>query len=172
MQIRYRNTLEHLVALQKYVLRKTDFGKKMMLHRFIAVEVIVLFITIIFAINHNRFKVFLGFVIITGLAWLFRERSVLLQFKRDFKRERRKDDKGLFDKDRILTIAPDGLKISIGDTLNQYAWDQVVMVGHDRKLLYIILKGVLHYVIPLSAFADENEALLFLDRIESYCNRF
>lgn len=172
MQIRYRNTLEHLVALQKYVLRNTDFGKRMMLHRFIAVEAIVLFITIIFAINHNRFKVFLGFVIITGLAWLFRERSVLLQFKRDFKRERRKDDLGLFDRDRILTIAPDGLKISIGDTQNQYAWDQVVMVGHDRKLLFIILKGVLHYVIPLSAFADESEVLLFLDRIESYCNRF
>lgn len=172
MQIRYRNTLEHLVALQKYVLRNTDFGKKMMLHRFIAVEIIVLFIAIIFAINHNRFKVFLGFVIITGLAWLFRERSVLLQFRRDFKRERRKDDQGLFDKDRILTIAPDGLKISIGDTQNQYGWDQVVTVGHDRRLLYIILKGVLHYVIPLSAFADENEALLFLDSIESYCNRF
>jgi hypothetical protein len=172
LQIRYRNTLEHLVALQKYVLRNTDFGKKMMLHRFIAVEAIVLFITIIFAINHNRFKVFLGFVIITGLAWLFRERSVLLQFKRDFKRERRKDDQGLFDKDRILTIAPDGLQISFGDTQNQYAWDQVVTVGHDQKLLYIILKGVLHYVIPLSAFADESEALLFLNRIESYCNRF
>jgi hypothetical protein len=168
LQIRYRNTLEHLVALQKYVLRNTDFGKKMMMHRFIAVEAIILFITIIFAINHNRFKVLLGFVIITILAWLFRERSVLLQFKKDFKRERRKDDQGLFDKDRILTITPDGLKINIGNTRNQYAWDQVAMVGYDRKLLYIILKGVLHYVIPLSAFADENEALLFLDSIESH----
>ncbi len=168
MQIRYRNTIKHLLALQKYVLRNTTTGKTMMLHRFLAVEAIILFITIIFAINHNPFKVFLGFVIVSCLAWIFRERSVLLQFKKDFKRERRKDKEGLFDMDRILNIAPDGITVNIGSQRNEYTWDEVDMTGKDKHHVYILLTGVLHYVIPMTAFADENEADTFLSRIASY----
>lgn len=168
MQIRYRNTLDQLVALQKYVLRHTQFGKKIMLHRFLTVETVVLFISVIFAINHNRFKVFLGFVIVSALAWIFRERSVLLQFRKDFKREHRKDESGLFEKDRILSIGLDGLTVQIGGEQSHYHWEQVEMTGRDSKHIYIILKGVLHYVIPLSAFADEREADAFLEGIASY----
>lgn len=168
MQIRYRNTIDHLVALHKFFLRRTRFGKKMMLHRFIAVESIIVFITIIFAINHNRLKVFLGFVVLSSLAWLFRERSVLLQFKKDFKRERRKDEGGLFDKDRILNVTPEGLTVDIGSQHARYAWDQVEMTGRDHRHVYIILKGVLHYVIPVSAFAGNHEVDIFLESIASY----
>lgn len=168
MLIRYRNTLDHLVALQKYVLRHTAFGKKMMLHRFLAVEAIVLFIAIIFAVNHNRFKVLLCFVIVSCLAWLFRERSVLLQFKRDFKRERRRDEQALFDKDRVMRIAPDGLTVNVGNQHAHHAWSKVDMTGRDNRHVYIVLSGVLHYVIPVTAFADENEVDIFLDAIEAY----
>lgn len=142
----------------------------MMLHRFIAVETIIVFITIIFAINHNRFKVLLGFAIVTGLAWVFRERSVILQFKKDFKRERRKDKSGLFDQDRILSISPEGLTVRIGNDQTLYPWDRVEVTGRDRKHVYIVLTGVLHYVIPLSAFYDDTEADTFLNTIAAYRN--
>ena len=168
MQIRYRNTLNHLVALQKYALRNTEVGKKMMLHRFIAVESIFLLIAILFAINSNIFKVLLGFLVVTGLAWLFRERSVLLQFKRDFKRERRKDNAGLFDKERVMTLAPEGLTVDMGDQRVSYEWNQIVTTGRDRKHIYIILSGVLHYVIPLTAFSDDNDPEAFLEFIATY----
>lgn len=168
MQIRYRNTLKHLVALQKYVLRHTDTGKKMMFHRFLAVEAIILFITVIFAINHNLFNVFLGFIIVSGVAWLFRERSVLLQFRKDFKRERRKDEEGLFEKDRILRIDSGGLTVDIGTQRSQYAWDEVELTGQDKHHVFIILTGVLHYVIPIAAFDNEGEVDTFLNKIESY----
>lgn len=168
MEIRYHNTLEHLVALQKQVLRKTEAGKKMMLHRFILVEIIIVGIAIIFAINHNRPKVLLGLLIVTGLAWLFRERSVIVQFRKDFKRERRKNGTGQFEKDRILRIAPDGLEVQIGLEQTQYAWNQLEWVGRDRKHVYMLLKGVLHYVIPVTAFADENEVAHFLESIASF----
>ena len=89
MQIRFTNTLNQLVALQKYALRHTEVGRKMMLHRFIAVESVILLIAVLFAVNHDRLVVLLVFLSVSGLAWTFRERSVIVQFKRDFKRERR-----------------------------------------------------------------------------------
>lgn len=171
MQIQYRNTLDHLVALQKYVLRHTDFGKKMMLHRFLAVEAIIVFITIFFAVNHNRFIVLMSFVIVSGLAWLFRERSVLLQFRKDFKRERRRDDQGLFDEDRIMRIAPGGLTVEVGTQHTHHHWSKVEMTGRDRRYVYIILTGVLHYIIPVSAFSNDTEVGNFLDAIEDYRSR-
>ena len=93
---------------------------------------------------------------------------MLLQFKKDFKRERRKDESGSFDKDRILTIAPEGLTVEIGGQRTHYTWDQIVTTGSDRKHVYIVLGGVLHYVIPLSAFSDENESQTFMESIARY----
>jgi hypothetical protein len=168
MQVRYRNTLKHLIALQKYVLRNTDTGKKMMLHRFLAVEAIILFIAIIFATGHNPFKVLLGFIIASGLAWVLRERSVLLQFRKDFKREQRKDKDGLFEKERILNIAPECFSVDIGSQRAEYTWDQIEITGKDNHYVYIILKGVLHYIIPLSAFTDGDEVGNFLNSIADF----
>lgn len=168
MEIRYRNTLDQLLALQKFVLRNSHIGKRMMLHRFLAAEAIILFITVIFTINHNLFKVLIGFAILTGLAWVLRERSVILQFKKDFKRERRKNEAGLFDKNRILSIAPEGLTVRIGNDQTHYTWYRIETVGRDRKHIYLVLDSVLHYVIPISAFSDESEADTFLETIESY----
>lgn len=59
----------------------------MIVYRFMVVEAIIIVITIVFAINHNRFNVLLGFVIVSGLVWLLRERAVLLQFKKGFKHD-------------------------------------------------------------------------------------
>ena len=92
MVVRYFNSYEDLLALQKFVLRNSAVGKKAMLHRFLAVEIVVLFVCLMFAVNHNRFYVLLAFLIISGLAWWFRERSVMMQFKKDFKRGLRKDE--------------------------------------------------------------------------------
>lgn len=168
MQVRYKNDIKDLIALQKYVLRNTDTGKKMMFHRFMAVEAIILFITIVFAINHNPINVFLGFIIVSSLAWLFRERSVLLQFRKDFKRERRKDKDGLFERERVFSIDSSGIKVEIGTQQSQYAWDEVDMAGQDEHYVYIILTGVLHYVIPQTAFTNEGEAGQFLKEIDSH----
>jgi hypothetical protein len=168
MKVIYNNDIKDLIALQKFVLRNTGTGKKMMLHRFLAVETIIVFITIVFAINHNPFRVFLGFVIVSSLAWLFRERSVLLQFRKDFKRERRKDKEGRFDRQRVMSISPSGITVDIGAQQSRYAWDEVDMTGQDKHHVYIILTGVLHYVIPQTAFTNEGKADQFLKKIENY----
>ncbi len=168
MQIRYRNTLDHLVALQKFVLRNTDAGKKMMLHRYIVIEMILVFIFSLFAVNHDRLKVLLVFVMVSAVAWLFRERTVLVQFRRDFKREQRKDNLGMFEKDRVLNIDRNGMRVSIGSNENLYTWDQVELTGRDGKHLYIILKGLLHYVIPLSALEDPTQAERIIATIDAY----
>jgi len=168
LQIRYCNTLNHLVALQKYLLRNTSFGRKMMLHRFIAVEAVIVFISIFFAINHNRINVLIGFATVSGLAWLFRRRSVLLQFKKDFKRERRKDKSGSFEKERVLSITPDELCISVDANQTCHTWDEVETTDRDREHIYIILKGVLHYVIPVTAFADDQEVDEFATALDTY----
>jgi hypothetical protein len=167
VQIRYKNNLKELVALQKFALRHTEVGKKMMFHRFVAVESILLFIAVLFAVNHNRTIVLLVFLLVSGLAWLFRERSVLLQFKKDFKRERRKNDTDMFEKERIMTIAPDGLTVEIGEQRTHYTWDHVAYMGKDRKHVYILLTGMLHYVIPLSAFSNHSPEAL-LEAIDTY----
>jgi hypothetical protein len=112
--------------------------------------------------------VLLGFAIVSCLAWLFRERTVLLQFRKDFTRERRKDKTGQFDKERIFDIAPSGVTIRVGAQQTRYTWDQVERSGQDRKHVYVVLKGVLHYVIPISAFTDPNEVALFLETIAAY----
>ena len=171
MQIRYRNTLKQLVSLQKFMLRNSAFGKKMMLHRFIMVECILVFICAIFAINHNRLVVLACFAGLSGLAWLFRERAVIMQFKKDFKRERRKDDINLFDRDRILTIDENGFQVMIGNQDNQYAWNEVEATGQDKHNIYILLNGVLHYVIPKSAWEDPEQALRFFKNLETFRNQ-
>lgn len=139
----------------------------MMFHRFVAVESILLFIAVLFAVNHDRLLVLLIFLFVSGLAWLFRERSVLLQFKKDFKRERRKNNTNMFEKERIMTIAPDGLTVDVGEQRTRYTWDQVVYAGKDSKHVYILLTGMLHYVIPLSAFSNHSPEAL-LEAIETY----
>jgi hypothetical protein len=167
MQIRYRNTLEQLIALQKFMLRNSAFGKKMMLQRFILVECILGFICAVFAVNHDRLTVFLSFIGLSVLAWLFRERAVILQFKKDFKRERRKDALNMFDRDRILRLDDDGLLIAIGSQENCYAWNDVETTGQDKKNIYILLKGVLHYVIPKSAWDNTDQAAEFYQTLEA-----
>ncbi len=171
MQIRYTNTLNQLVALQKYALRHTEVGKKIMLHRFIAVESVLLLIAFLFAVNHNRLVVLLVFLSISGLAWTFRERSVIVQFKRDFKRERRKNPGGAFDKERVLTVNPDGLAVDIDGQRAHHTWDKIIYTGKDRQNVYILLEGVLHYVIPLSAFSGDVVPEAFLESIASHSAR-
>ena len=140
----------------------------MMLHRFIAVESVILLIAILFAVNHNRFVVLLVFLSVSGLAWTFRERSVIVQFKRDFKWERRKNHGGTFDKERILTVNPDGLAVDIDGRRSHYTWNQIIFTGKDRQNVYIILEGVLHYVIPLSAFSGDVAPEAFLECIDNH----
>jgi hypothetical protein len=170
MQIRYRNTLNQLVALQKYMLRNSAFGRKMMLHRFIMVECILAFICFVFAINHNRLVVLMCFAGLSGLAWLFRERAVIVQFKKDFRRERRKDEINLFDRDRIMTIDTDGFRVLIGSQENRYEWREVEAVVQDKNNIYILLTGILHYVIPKSAWENPDQSEQFFNTLQSYRN--
>jgi hypothetical protein len=170
MQIRYRNTLDQLVALQKFMLRNSDLGRKMMLHRFIMVECLLVFICVVFAINHNRLVVLMCFAGLSGLAWLFRERTVIQQFKKDFRREKRKDDINLFDRDRVMTIDTDGFRVLIGSQENRYDWSEVEAVDQDKHNIYILLKGVLHYVIPKSAWEDPDQSDQFFNTLQSYRN--
>ena len=140
----------------------------MMLHRFIAVESVILLIAVLFAVNHDRLVVLLVFLSVSGLAWTFRERSVIVQFKRDFKRERRKNHGGTFDKERVLTVSPDGLSVDIDGQQSHYAWNQIIYAGKDRQNVYILTEGVLHYVIPLSAFSGDVEPEVFVESIANH----
>ena len=171
MQIRYRNTMEQLIALQKFMLRNSAFGKKMMLHRFIMVECILVLICLVFAVNHDRLTVFLCFMGLSALAWLFRERAVILQFKKDFKRERRKDELNLFDRDRIVRLDKDGLLVNVGSQENRYAWHEIETTGQDKKNIYILLRGVLHYVIPKSAWDNSDQAAEFYNALKAHRNK-
>ena len=74
----------------------------------------------------------------------------------------------MFEKERILSITPEELCISFGGQQSCHAWDEVEQVGRDREHIYIILKGVLHHVIPLSAFTDEKEADDFFTTLDGY----
>lgn len=168
MDVRYRNTLDHLVALQKHVLRNTALGRKMVLHRFLMVEVILLLICGLFAVNHDRLKVLLVFAGLSCLAWLFRERAVLMQFRKDFKRENRRDGTGAFHSERILHVSPSGLRLRMGQIENRIGWDQVARIDRDSRYIYILLTGVLHHVIPVSAFADAQAPDRFLETARSY----
>ena len=167
-QVRYRNTLDDLIALQKFVLRHTSLGRKMMLHRFIMVEIIIFLICSLFAFNHNPIKVLLMFIVLSGLAWLFRERSVLVQFRKDFRREDRRDKTGAFHRDRTMSIDASGITVNSGNGQNSHTWDQVELVNRDAKYVYIVLKGVLHHVIPLSAFRDANHTEQFMTATQTF----
>lgn len=168
MQIRYRNTLNQLIALQKFMLRNSAFGKKMMVHRFIMVECILVFICAIFAVNHNRLVVLGCFAGLSALAWLLRERAVIMQFRKEFRRERRKSDINLLDRDRILTIDENGFEVRIGSRESRYTWDEVETTGQDKKHIYILLKGVLHHVMPKSAWPDLERAEAFYTTLQNY----
>ncbi|MEJ2038334.1 MAG: YcxB family protein [Desulfosarcinaceae bacterium] len=168
MKVSYQNTLGQLVALQKFVLRHTPFGRKMMLHRFIMVEIVLFLICLMFAFNHSRIKVLSIFLLFSGIAWLFRERAVLMQFKKDFKREERRDESGAFHKSRVLSIDPRGFSLATGARDHRYSWNQVQHIDRDANYLYIVLEGVLHHIIPLSAFKNQETADKFVSTMIAY----
>lgn len=168
MKLAYHNTLNDLIALQKCMLRHSAFGQKLMLHRFLLVEAVLFFICLMFAINGNPFKVLLIFAALSVLAWSFRERSVIQQFKKDFKKELRKDEENSFAQPRIMKIGPEHLEVSAGDNHQAHPWQTVEWTGQDERLLYIITKGVLHYAVPKSVFKDEEEMQIFLRLVDTY----
>ena len=168
MKLAYHNNLDDLIALQKCMLRHSAFGRKLMLHRFLMVEAVLLFICLMFAINGNPFKVLLVFLALSTLAWTFRERSVIQQFKKDFKKELRKDEENSFAQPRILKISPEQLEVSAGDNHQAHPWPSVEWTGQDERRLYIITSGVLHYAVPKSVFQDEAEMEVFLKLVDTY----
>ena len=168
MVVRYFNSYEDLLALQKFVLRNSAVGKKAMFHRFLAVELVVLFVCLMFAVNHNRFYVLLAFLFISGLAWLFRERSVMMQFKKDFKRGLRKDPDSVFHRQKAITIAPEEFSVEMGGHTNDHRWDSVELISADERYVYMVLKGVMHYVVPKNSFESSDDAKRFMERIREY----
>jgi hypothetical protein len=168
MKLVYHNSLRDLIALQKCMLRHSAFGQRLMLHRFLMVEAVLLFICVMFAINGNPFNVFLIFAALSVLAWTFRERSVIQQFKRDFKKELHRDEENSFAQPRTLQISPAHLEVGAGPNHNTHPWPSVEWTGQDERLLYIITKGVLHYAVPKSAFQDAEEMEIFLKLVAAY----
>ena len=74
----------------------------------------------------------------------------------------------MFDKDRIMTVDAEGLTVEIGTQETRYSWDRIGATGQDRKHVFIVTNGVLHYVIPLSAFSKNEDPKAFLDAIATY----
>jgi len=168
MKLAYHNTLADLIALQKCMLRHSAFGQKLMLHRFLMVEAVLFFICLMFAINGSPFKVFLIFAALSALAWTLRERSVIQQFKKNFKKELRKDEEKSFAQPRIMQISPEHLEVSPGDNHQAHPWPSVEWTGQDERLLCIITKGVLHYAVPKNVFLDDEEMQIFLKLVDTY----
>ena len=168
MKLAYHNTLADLIALQKSMLRHSAFGQKLMLHRFLMVEAVLFFICLMFAINGNPLIVLLVFLGLSVLAWFFRQRSMIQQFKKDFKKELSKDEENSFAQPRIMQITKEHLEVSTGDHHQAHPWSTVEWTGQDERRLYIITSGILHYTIPKSTFQDEEEMQIFLKLVDTY----
>jgi hypothetical protein len=168
MKLAYHNSLNDLIALQRCMLRHSAFGRKLMLHRFLMVASVLFFICLMFAINGNPLKVFLVFSALSVLAWMFRERSVILQFKKDFKKELGKDEENSFAQTRIMQIHPEALEVSTGDNHQRHPWSSVEWTGQNERLLFIITNGFMHYAIPKTVFQDGEEMQIFLKLVDTY----
>ncbi len=166
MEIRYNNSIEDLVALQKVVVRRSSISKKIVKHRFVTMEIILLLLCLLFIFNNPVWKVLLAFVFLSVLMWLFRERSVVLQFKKDLKKEMRRDTHNSLLAERQLKISPDGIEARMEARISNFTWDQVEYINHDDQYLYFVMKGLLHFIIPKSAFADEAQLNMFLEALQ------
>lgn len=168
MKLAYHNTLADLIALQQSMLRHSAFGQKLMLHRFLMVEAVLFVICLMFAINGNPLIVLMVFLGLSVLAWFFRERSVIQQFKKDFKKELRKDEENSFAQPRIMQITKEHLEVSTGNHHQAHPWSTIEWTGQDERRLYLVTSGVLHYTIPKTTFQDEEEMQIFLKLVDTY----
>lgn len=166
MKIIYHNTLDDIIALQKMVLRHSRMGRKIMLHRFILVEIILLLICIPLMFAGNPLKILLFFLMISALAWIFRERSVIFQFKKDMKGQLMRDPDAAFRKETTVRLSENGISVTNTGSTTDHPWNRLEHFAHDSRYIYILTDGLRNYVIPKTAFPSDAEADTFLGALE------
>ena len=155
MRVEYENDAKNLVALHKRVLRSTDVGRKMLLHRHFMVQAVLVVVCGMFAVNGDRLTVLAVFVALSVLAWVLRDRAVVMKYKKDLKNNMPKgaDGNGLVR--RSMALNPDGLGFEAGGQEHRYAWADLEAVEADADNVYVMPEGLMHFVIPKSAFSPE-----------------
>lgn len=167
MQVVYRNNLEDIIALQRKVLRHSRLARKMILHRFLFVEAILLLICFLLMLGNPPQKVLVFFIAISALAWVFRERSLMHQFKKDMKGQLLRDPNAAFKQKTTLILDEAGLKVENTGGVTTHPWDEVEHVGRDDRYLYVITDGMRHYVIPKAAFGGNAQSEAFSQELEA-----
>lgn len=166
MKVVYRNTLDDIIALQKMVLRHSRMGRKIMLHRFILVEVILFLICLPLMFAGNPMKIMLFFLVISIVAWIFRERSVILQFKKDMKGQLMRDPDAAFRKETTVRLSEKGLSVTNTGITTDHPWNRLEHFAQDSRYIYILTDGLRNYVIPKTAFPSDAEAETFLGALK------
>jgi len=167
ISIEYSNTINDLVAAQKVALRHSSTSQNLMVQRWLLVEALLAGLCVMFAFNHSPRNVLMAFLALSALAWVLRYRTVVVQFRRDLKREVKKDTTRSLFQPRILRLTETGISIDTSGTVADYDWSKVVHVGTDKRYLYVITDGVLHYAVPRRAAADDTQWEQFVAAVQS-----
>jgi hypothetical protein len=141
-------------------------GKTLLIHRFVMVEILLLLICLLLMIGNPPLKIIPAFVAISGLAWLFRERAVMVQFKRDMKGQLMRDPDASFKKKSVMEATEEGFSVTNSGVTARFLWRQVEHLEADDRCIYILSEGMQHYVVPKSAFGSPVEASAFYRFIE------
>ena len=165
MQVRYRNTVGDIVALQKMVLRHTLMGRKILFHRFLVVEAVLLLICLLLMTGHPPGPVMPFFVGFSALAWGFRERPVIRKFTKDLKAQLVRDPEAAFRRETTMTVSEEGLEVANSGAAVTHPWPRVEYVGRDDRYTYVLTDGLRHYAVPAAAFGGDAEADRFWGEI-------
>lgn len=153
MRVEYDNDIKALVALHRTVLKSTQVGRRMLLHRHLIVQAVLVVVCGLFAVNNDPLVVLAVFVALSALAWVLRDRAVVKKYRKDLKGNMPKGPGGVVH--RAVTLLDDGLEFeSEGRTL-RYAWSGLEAVEADQDNLYVMPDGLMHYVIPKNAFGPD-----------------
>lgn len=161
MDVTYKNTIEDLIHLQKYIFQNTQYGKRYMRRFFINAVIIFSLLAISFALLGNQefalYFFFSGLIII----WLLKDRLLLLRLKKTYQNEIYKP----MWEEVTISITKEGLKTKRESGEGLYKWTAVNRAVDDGKYLLIIIQGMGNIVIPHSAFAGSSQKNSFYREI-------
>jgi hypothetical protein len=144
-------------------------GRRILLHRFVAVEMVLMLVCLLLVVGGNSPAKVLGFFLaVSALAWGGRERSFLLRFKKDMKGQLARDPAAAFRNETDLACSQSGLMVANSGVTHEHPWAAVEHIGMDRRYIYLLTHGLHHYVIPLSAFGSAEQADRFFVEVERF----
>ncbi len=136
-------------------------GKRLLVHRFVMVEILLLLICLLLMLGNHPLRILPAFVAISGLAWWFRERAVMVQFKRDMKGQLMRDPDAAFTRQTSMETTEEGFTVTNSGVTARFFWREVEHIEADDRCIFILSEGMQHYVVPKAAFGSPVEASAF-----------